>query len=77
MVAEDAKGGLSLVEYVRKQRRAECAVCSLPEPIRAEIRGATSKKIPRTTVLDWLHEVHKIELTSEAMTSHYSGHHDT
>ena len=67
----------SLVDYARRLRRADCSVCQLPEDIRVEIRGASSKKIPRQTVQAWLQAVHNITLSSEQMTTHYSGHHDT
>lgn len=77
MAAEDAKGELSLVEFARKQRRADCAVCNLPDDIRHQLRSASSKKISRATVLEWLEEVHGILLHGDQMTTHTSGHHDS
>lgn len=75
--AEDAAGELSLVDYVRQQRRADCAVCSLPDEIRIQLKGASDKKISRATALAWLSEVHGIVMTSDQMTTHYSAHHDS
>lgn len=69
--------GLSLVDYARKQRRADCAVCQLPDELRAQIKQASDKKINRDTVIAWLEEVNKIRLTRDQMTTHYSGHHDS
>lgn len=68
--------GLSLMEFVKKQRRADCAVCQLPEPLRRQMLSASEKKIKRAVVLSWLKEEHGIEISNEALTSHHSAHHD-
>ena len=78
MAAEDAtKGGLSLVEYARKQRQADCPVCRLPQEAREQMLTASDKKIRRSVVLMWLKEVHGVDLTDAELTSHYSGKHDS
>lgn len=68
--------GLSLVEYVRERRRAECPVCRLPDAIRQQMAGASDKKIKRTVVLSWLKDEHKIDVTDSDLTTHYSAKHD-
>lgn len=68
--------GRSLTDYVKAKRRAACAVCSLPDGIREEIRAARSRKINRDTIMDWLKEEHDITLTHDQFNSHQSGHHD-
>ena len=78
MAAEDAvNDALTLVDFARKQRRAYCAVCQLPEEVRGQLRRASDRKISRVTVIAWLLEVQGISMTSDAMTTHYSGHHDS
>jgi len=74
MVAEEAK--LSLTEFARAERRKDCTVCALPEPIREQIRKNRGKKIGRDTILRWLAEEHGIRLDVEAMMAHSNGHHD-
>jgi len=78
MGAEDPnhRGGLSLVEYARKKRSADCPVCQLPEDIRQQMRMASEKKIKRTVVLEWLHETQGLAVTDGDLTVHYSGKHD-
>ena len=68
--------GLSLIEFVQKQRRAECAVCSLPDEVRQQMAKASDRKIKRATVLAWLREEHKIEIADAILTTHYSAKHD-
>jgi len=77
MGAEDpSKGGLSLVEYARKKRAADCPVCHLPEGIRQQMLTASDKKIKRSVVLAWLAEEHGITIDDAVLTVHYSGKHD-
>jgi len=77
MGAEDpSKGGLSLVEYARKKRAADCPVCQLPEGIRQQMRMASDKKIKRTVVLEWLTQEQGLAITDSDLTVHYSGKHD-
>jgi len=68
--------GRSLVDYERAKRRSACAVCSLPDPLSAEVRAARSKKIPQTTVLEWLREEHGVTLTRAQFVAHSAAHHD-
>lgn len=75
-MAEDTKG-LSLVDYVRKQRRKDCAVCALPTEIREQIASASDKKIKRPIVLAWLEHAHGIKLDLAAVSAHAAGHHDS
>lgn len=77
MAAEDAKGVLSLVDYARKQRQADCPVCHLPADVREQMMGAGDRKIRRSVVLAWLREVHGAAITDTELTAHYSGKHDS
>ena len=74
-MAEDK--GLSLLDYARKQRRRDCAVCNLPADIREQMAGASEKKIRRAVVLSWLADAHGISISTTDMTTHSSGHHDS
>lgn len=77
MPAEDGTtGGLSLVDYARKQRRSDCSVCQLPTAVREQMRDASDRKIRRSVVLAWLREVHGSSVTDVELTAHYSGKHD-
>ncbi len=53
-----AKASISLLGFAhaRKvaERKASCAICKLPETVRAEIRAARQKKLERQTINDWL-----------------------
>ena len=65
----------TLTAFVQSQKRAACAVCSLPEEIRAQLRAA-SKDITRRTIRAWLiAEYGKAPAESE-MTRHSNGHHE-
>lgn len=75
LMAEDR--GLSLVEYARKKRTADCAVCALPDDIRQQMAGASDKKIKKATVIAWLKEQRDIQITASDMTTHVNGHHDS
>lgn len=74
------KQARSLLEYAsekrKAQRRAACAVCRLPEEVRAQIRAARDRKIERTVIREWLRVEHKSEVSDLDFTSHYAGHHD-
>lgn len=76
MGATKAGAGRSLTDYVQAKRRAACAVCSLPEDIREQIKASRGRKVTRDTVLEWLRDEHGIDLTHEALTAHDSAHHD-
>lgn len=49
---------VSLAEFAnaRKvaERKATCAICKLPDSVRAEVRAARQRKIERQIVNDWL-----------------------
>lgn len=67
---------MTLVDFARKERRRDCAVCQLPAEIRTQMLAASDRKIKRAVVMDWLKQVHGVAITDEALTVHYSGHHD-
>ncbi|MCC6619513.1 MAG: hypothetical protein IT341_10805 [Chloroflexi bacterium] len=76
MAENTQSGGLSLVDYARRERIKDCLVCTLPDNIRAEVKAASSKKIKRGVVVAWLRDVHKIDMPIDAMMAHSNGHHD-
>lgn len=49
---------LSLAEFAHNrkvaERKATCAICKLPEAIRAEVRTARQRKLERAVINDWL-----------------------
>lgn len=69
--------GLSLVDYARKKRTADCTVCALPEAVRQQMRNASDKKIKRETVIAWLKDEHGVVMSAAELTRHGSGHHDS
>ncbi len=76
-MAEDTKKKRrSLLDYEKAKRRAACAVCSLPDALVSEVRGARTKKMPQATVLEWLREEHGITLTRSQFVAHSAAHHD-
>jgi hypothetical protein len=76
-MTKKAKTGRSLVEYDRAKRRAACAVCSLPEAVRGQIRGASERKIRQALVVEWLREEHHIKIARQEFVAHGAAHHDT
>jgi hypothetical protein len=66
----------SIVDYERAQRRAACAVCSLSEEIREQVRIARKKKIPQGMVLSFLKDEYQIELKRQDFVVHSAAHHD-
>lgn len=73
---ESKPGGLSLAEFVRAKRREGCAVCRLPDELREQLRGASRRKIDKTTQREWLKNEHRIDVPIDAFNTHASGHHD-
>jgi hypothetical protein len=68
--------GLSLVEYVRERRRADCVVCKLPDEIRQQISTAADKKIKRAVVIAWLQEEQSVRISEDELTVHANARHD-
>lgn len=75
-----AKQARSLMEFAierrRNERRAACAVCRLPDDIRAQLRAARDKKIDIPTRLAWLesigHQVSDLDLKTHQSSTHDS-----
>lgn len=74
------KRARSLLEFATEKRRAErrekCAVCRLPDEIRAQLRQAREKGIERRVVIEWLRAEHERPITDLELTQHYAGHHE-
>lgn len=68
--------GRSLTDYIRAKRREACAVCSLPDELREQVRIASTKKITRDVVLAWLREEHGVSLSRDDFQAHQAAHHD-
>lgn len=68
--------GLSLVEYVRERRRADCVVCRLTEEVRKQITTAADKKIKRAVVIAWLQEEQGVTISEDDLTVHANARHD-
>lgn len=66
----------SLVDFMKAKRRDLCAVCRLPDDIRAELRTVRQKKISRTDVLAWLNDECKAKIAVADLDGHRNGHHD-
>lgn len=68
---------ISLVDFVRQERFAECAFCALPQDIRDQLKaGARKKGITREQRLRWLHAIGHQEITDEVYDLHVRGNHD-
>ena len=73
-----AKQARSLMEFAierrRNERRAACAICRLPDDVRAQLRAARDKKIDIPTRLAWLvaigHQVSDLDLKTHASSAH-------
>lgn len=68
--------GLSLMEFVKERRRAECGICALSDEVRAQIAGASDKKIKRPVVIDWLQKEHDVKVTEDDLARHVNARHD-
>ena len=66
----------SLAEYVMAKKRADCPICKLPDEIRAQRRGAVTKKIRRAEQIEWLAAEHGVKVTVAMFDSHHSGRHE-
>ena len=69
------KEALSLVDYLKKRRRADCVVCQLPEDVQGQLQDAKRKKITRLEQLAWLNDELGHEVTHDDMEKHYKGQH--
>lgn len=75
-----ARQARSLMEFAidrrRSERRAACAVCRLPDEVRAQLRAARDKKIDTQTRLAWLesigHQVSDLDLKTHGSSAHDS-----
>lgn len=67
---------MTLVEFARKERLRDCPVCNLPAEVRTQMLAAGDKGIKRPVVILWLKNVHNVEISDGALTTHYSGKHD-
>lgn len=66
----------SLVDFVLDQKRKDCRVCKLEAGLRAQLKEAAKRKIPRRVWLEWLALEHGIKLTGADFDAHYSGRHE-
>lgn len=64
------------IERRRDERRAACAICRLPDDVRAQLRLARDKKIDTPTRLAWLatigHQVSDLDLKTHGSSAHDS-----
>lgn len=77
MPATKTKPARSLSQFARDKKRSGCRVCSLPPDVRAEVRGASAKKIPRPVVIEWLRTEHGVTITGTDMAAHVNARHDS
>lgn len=76
-VGQQKGSKISLVDFVRLQKKADCRVCKLPVDVRGQIgRNATDRKIPRTIQLEWIKMRTGVKITDEELTAHNNGRHD-
>lgn len=66
----------NLNEFVKDDKRANCAVCQLPSDVRAQLADARSREIKQTTVLAWLKTEYGVTLTSSDFRRHGVAQHD-
>ncbi len=67
---------ISLVDFVRQERYAECAFCALSQDIRSQLKVAARKKITREQRMRWLKAIGHGEITDEVYDLHVRGNHD-
>lgn len=70
------KEALTLVDFLKKKRRADCVVCQLPQEVLDQLQVAKKKKITRVEQLAWLNEELGYEVEYDHMEVHYKGQHD-
>lgn len=66
----------TLTQFARAKRRVGCPVCALPADVRAQLAGASSRKIPRAVQIDWLTTELSVKITDAHLTAHFGGRHD-
>ena len=67
---------ISLSEFIMEKKRATCAICKLPQPIRAELRDARKKRYSRAEQIEWLRVVCKVKISISDFQTHQSGQHE-
>jgi hypothetical protein len=68
---------LSLTDFVKAEKRANCNVCKLPVEVRGQLgRPASEKKISREQQVKWIYAVTGKTITLEELNSHNNGKHD-
>ena len=75
-MSKSQKETLSLADFMRAKRRAECPVCQLPEEVTEQLAEAGRKKISRRDQIEWLNNELGIDISSADLDKHYSGRHN-
>ena len=67
---------MSLTEFVRAKRRADCRVCKLSDEVREQLVTASDRGIKQATVLEWLRDSVGVPITRDELSTHRNGRHD-
>lgn len=71
------KEALSLEDFMKAKRRAECVVCQLPAEVLDQLALARDKHIRRSDQVAWLNGEVGVKITSSDLDKHYSGRHNS
>jgi len=74
--APQAAPPLSLVDFMRKERKESCPVCALPQAVREQLQAAPDKKIKLEKRLKWLVCLGYTKIQQQELTTHLNQRHD-
>jgi len=71
----DAKEPLSLVDFVKAEKRKKCSICTLSTEVLEQLHDELNAKIRLRQRLDWLNAHHHVGATMDDLKRHINERH--
>ena len=72
---KETEDGLSLTEFMKREKRKDCPICKLPEAVQTQLQEAPDKSIKVDLRVKWLREAHGLDIKASDITRHMCGRH--
>lgn len=72
---KEIEDGLSLAEFMKREKRKDCPVCKLPEAVQKQLQEAPDRSIKVDLRVKWLREAHSLSIEASDITRHMGGRH--
>ena len=71
----DTKAPLSLIDFVKAEKRKQCCICALPIEVLGQLHDERNSKIRLRQRLDWLNVHYKAGATMDDIKRHINERH--